>query len=163
MIIECINCSKKFQVNSELIPQEGRSIQCGSCGHVWFFLNNNQENQEILKSDIKINMPSSIQNNANNEKILKENKSIESFTETKKQKLTKKKVYDLTKYKKVNKFSFSKFLSYIIVFIITFIALLIIIDTFKNYFYEKFPNLEIVLFNLFETLTDIKLFIKDLI
>ena len=37
MIIECIKCSKKFEVNSDLIPSDGRTIQCGSCGHVWFF------------------------------------------------------------------------------------------------------------------------------
>ena len=31
MIIECISCNKKFEVNSELIPDSGRTIQCGSC------------------------------------------------------------------------------------------------------------------------------------
>ena len=37
MIIECINCSKIFEVNAELIPSSGRTIQCGSCNHVWFY------------------------------------------------------------------------------------------------------------------------------
>ena len=37
MIIECIKCIKKFEVNSELIPSEGRTIQCGSCNHIWFY------------------------------------------------------------------------------------------------------------------------------
>ena len=37
MIIECINCNKKFEVNSDLIPIEGRTIQCGLCNHIWFF------------------------------------------------------------------------------------------------------------------------------
>ena len=37
MIIECINCNKVFEVNSELIPENGRTIQCGSCNHVWFY------------------------------------------------------------------------------------------------------------------------------
>ena len=37
MIIECINCHKKFVVNSDLIPTAGRNIQCGSCNHLWFF------------------------------------------------------------------------------------------------------------------------------
>ena len=37
MIIQCINCNKNFDVNSELIPSSGRTIQCGSCNHVWFF------------------------------------------------------------------------------------------------------------------------------
>ncbi len=37
MIIECISCNKKFDVNSELIPSSGRTIQCGSCNHIWFY------------------------------------------------------------------------------------------------------------------------------
>ncbi len=37
MIIQCIKCSKKFEVRSDLIPQNGRTIQCGSCNHIWFF------------------------------------------------------------------------------------------------------------------------------
>ena len=42
MIIKCINCAKKFDVNSELIPSEGRTIQCGSCNHIWFFKKEDQ-------------------------------------------------------------------------------------------------------------------------
>ena len=37
MIIECINCHKKFKVDSKLIPENGRQIQCGSCNHIWHF------------------------------------------------------------------------------------------------------------------------------
>ena len=44
MIIECINCNKVFEVNSELIPENGRTIQCGSCNHIWFYKHN-----DILK------------------------------------------------------------------------------------------------------------------
>ena len=46
MIIECINCSKIFDVNSDLIPSAGRTIQCGSCDKVWFF-DPNKENLKI--------------------------------------------------------------------------------------------------------------------
>ena len=46
MIIECVNCSKKFAVDSNLIPSAGRTIQCGSCNHVWFF-KKGQENQHF--------------------------------------------------------------------------------------------------------------------
>ena len=71
--------------------------------------------------------------------------------------------YELTKYKKKTKFSFTKLLSYLVVFIISFIALIIIIDTFKKPLYSNFPVLELIMFNLFETLTDVQLFIKDLL
>ena len=50
MIIECICGQKKFEVNSELIPDTGRTIQCGSCDKVWFYKpeNFNNENQKDL-------------------------------------------------------------------------------------------------------------------
>ena len=51
MIIECINCAKKFDVNAELIPTDGRTIQCGSCDHVWFFKINNQNKSDFLIND----------------------------------------------------------------------------------------------------------------
>ena len=57
----------------------------------------------------------------------------------------------------------SKFFSYLIVFIISFVALIILLDTLKTPLITVFPGLEIILFNLFETLQDIKLFIIDLI
>ena len=38
MIIECNNCKKKFEVDSSLIPETGRKIQCGSCEHIWFYM-----------------------------------------------------------------------------------------------------------------------------
>ena len=37
MIIDCINCNKKFNVESELIPSDGRLIQCGSCNYAWHY------------------------------------------------------------------------------------------------------------------------------
>ena len=57
----------------------------------------------------------------------------------------------------------SKFFSYLMVFIISFVALIILLDTLKTPIINVFPGLEIILFNLFETLKDIKLFIIDLI
>ena len=57
----------------------------------------------------------------------------------------------------------SKFFSYLVVLIISFVALIILLDTLKNPLINVFPGLEILLFNLFETLQDINLFIIDLI
>ena len=36
MIIQCQNCSRKFQVNTEDIPKEGRMVQCSNCSQKWF-------------------------------------------------------------------------------------------------------------------------------
>jgi len=37
MIIECISCSKKFELKDELLPPEGSKVRCGACSEVWFF------------------------------------------------------------------------------------------------------------------------------
>ena len=58
--------------------------------------------------------------------------------------------------------TFGKLLSYLIVSIISFIALVVLLDTLKTPLINIFPGLEKLLFNLFETLKDIKLFIIDL-
>ena len=44
MIIICPSCNKKFEVDSALIPNKGKLLQCGSCNHKWFFNKNNQIN-----------------------------------------------------------------------------------------------------------------------
>ena len=37
MIISCENCNKKFEVSDNLIPAQGRLLQCSGCDHKWFF------------------------------------------------------------------------------------------------------------------------------
>jgi len=64
---------------------------------------------------------------------------------------------------KKNTFNISKFLSYFLVFLITFIALIIVLDTFKSPLSSIIPGLEIFLYNFFETLKDLYLFIKNLL
>jgi len=134
MIIQCTNCHKKFEVNSSLIPSVGRLIQCGSCNHKWFYKPN-------IIEELKIET---------NTDIVTINENSKEFKNTYNQ-------------PKKNNISFSKLLYYLIVIIISFIALVIILDTFKFQLESVFPNLEFVLFNLFETLKDIKLFIKNLL
>ena len=35
MIVSCPECNKRYQVESGLIPDQGRQVRCASCGHVW--------------------------------------------------------------------------------------------------------------------------------
>tara|TARA_B100001057_G_scaffold426728_1_gene451055 strand:- start:6892 stop:7371 length:480 start_codon:yes stop_codon:yes gene_type:complete len=159
MIIECVNCAKKFSVNSDLIPEAGRTIQCGSCNHVWFF---KRDHQEQLKVDIpnikkKTNIPKQ------KKVIKKSNPKNESQSSQISDDDKDRRDYKIVEYKSKSKFTFSKFLSYIVVLIISFVGFLIVVDTFKVKIYENFPNLEILIFSLFETLKDITLFVKDLI
>ena len=60
-------------------------------------------------------------------------------------------------------FTLSNIISIILVIIISFIGLIIFLDTFKSPLIDLFPSLELLLFNLFETLKDIFLFTKNLI
>ena len=156
MIIECINCNKVFEVNSELIPENGRTIQCGSCNHVWFYNPRIADIKKEIKQEVEINIkekPTINHIKMDTSKVFEE-KDYSKLEE---------KNYEITKYKPRKSLSFTKFLSYLIVLLITFVALLVFIDTFKTYLYQLFPSLELVIFNLFEILKDIKLFIKDLV
>ena len=153
MIIECINCNKKFNVNSELIPVKGRNIQCGSCNHLWFF-----KKETLLDFSQKdVGFVEEKETNTNHGEF-KTNNVHDSI----KKKRVKKDSSALVKYNKKTNYTFSNFLSLIIVIIISFIALLILIDTFKDPLYEKFPKLEFIIFNLFETFKDIHSFLKNL-
>ena len=160
MIIECTNCNKKFEVDPELIPEKGRSIQCGSCNHKWFFKKDIQEsileiNDEIsineIKEEIKITKDVNIEK-ADEKKITEE--ILEERIEIKQNNEEK-------PLKKSN--ILNKIISYLVVAIISFVALIIVLDTFKTPLNNIFPNLELLLFNLYETFEDIGLFVKDLI
>tara|TARA_Y100001936_G_C15831346_1_gene536968 strand:+ start:92 stop:532 length:441 start_codon:yes stop_codon:yes gene_type:complete len=146
MIINCINCNKKFEVNSELIPDTGRTIQCGSCNHTWFF-----------RKEDKFQIPEKekLVDKSTNKKAIFDN--LETANNL------SKKTHEITKYQPKKNFSFGNFLSIIIVMIISFIALIIVLDTFQKPLYKIFPNLELILFNLYETFKDIGLFFKDLL
>ena len=155
MIITCVNCNKKFNVNSDLIPEDGRTIQCGSCNHVWFFKKDLKEELEIQKSE---------ETEIIEKQLFDDTKIINETINTKKNfNKSSKKKSEIVKYQHKKKFGFSTFLSYIIVTIISFCALIILIDTFKSPLYNIFPGLELILYSFFETLKDIQLFIKDLI
>ena len=164
MIINCPNCNKRFKINTSLIPVEGRDLKCGSCDHVWFYkiedknleplslkedIINNEDKPEIV--DKKIERTNEVKKSSSHSKIdTKDKKDLD--------KIADKQIPSKNKTKNTS----SKFFSYIFVFIISFVALIILIDTLKVPLINIFPGLEILLFNLFEILKDIKLFIIDL-
>ena len=147
MIIVCPCGEKNFDVDENLIPDKGRLLKCGSCDQTWYFNKNvNEQSKPLIDKPIK------------QKKILYEDENIS----TSESNVPIKPGSELVKYKPKYDFSFGKFLGYIIVSIITFIAIVIILDTFKVPLSNIFPNLELVLYNLFETLRDLILFAKDL-
>ena len=162
MIIECTNCNKKFRVDDDLIPENGREIICGSCNHAWHFKPEKTSEKSLVLDDEMV---------ALQKKPNQDNTDFqEDFSNTKSEKNTKNDQIKFSNKTKVDlkidtKNTYSKtsnFFSYSIVVIISFIALIILVDTIKSPLINIFPGLEIVLFNLFETLKDVRLFITDL-
>jgi len=164
MIIDCIKCTKKFEVNASLIPDNGRTIQCGSCNHVWFYKPEiEQSKNEIID---EITSPKSNNNDLENKKNDNVNEKLLKTEDTNDQEniaKTKSSSDEIINENKKTRFSVSKFLSYFLVFLITFIALIIVLDTFKSPLSRVIPELEIFLYNFFETLKDLYLFIKNLL
>ena len=142
MIITCPSCNKKFKVDASLIPMEGKLLQCGSCNHKWFFEKKvKKEIKKPLDKETEIidkNVPD------NTEKLITEAEKAISKTE---KNSTKNKI---------------NILSFLLVLIITFVALVILLDTFKNSINLIIPRFDLILNNLYETLKDIILFIKDI-
>ena len=162
MIITCPSCKKNFNIDINLIPTDGRNLQCGSCDHVWFY-----KKEDPIPETLQINEDITIQENEDSNKLnddvskdqtikelVKDNKKVKSELSTNKETESKPEV--------IKKTQSSKFFSYLIVFIISLGALIILLDTLKTPLINIFPGLEVLLFNLYETLKDIKLFIIDL-
>jgi len=134
MIIVCEKCSKKFELKESLIPEKGRMLKCGNCGYKWFY-----QKEINLKNEIKT------RNDVTKSSIIRD-KHIKTITKNNKN----------LKSSKINYFNF------FLVSVITLIALLIIIDTFQKQLITFFPTLKNILYNLYEILTDLKLFLIDL-
>src|SRR6056300_266160 len=161
MIISCPNCNKQFKINPSLIPDNGRDLKCGSCDHLWFYkIEDNKTEPLPLSDDFKDKeIDNKIVENINKPNdVSLPKKTVGSIDETEDNIAEK----QLPTKNKIKKNASSKFFSYLIVLIISFVALIILIDTLKVPLINIFPGLEILLFNLFEILKDIKLFIIDL-
>ena len=146
MIIKCEQCHKKFEIGSNLIPEKGRLLQCSSCSHKWFYKRDIlEETKTVIKhQDIKTK-----KKEINNIKV------FEDLTSPKK--LKRKHSYTPFENKKIS------FLNIILVFVISIIALIVLLDTFKSPINLMIPNIEFFLESLYETLKDILLFIQDLL
>ena len=154
MIIECPSCKKKFEINANLIPKEGRLLECSSCDHQWFYKDIDENISEELHNLEEIKSSITLEEKKGNKK---------NIGNRNKDKNTKK---NTTKHKNIKEKDSNKnipFLNLILIFIITFISFLLIVETFKSPLKEFIPNIDIILNNLYETFKDIYLFINDLL
>jgi len=179
MIITCNNCNKKFNIDSNLIPDMGRLLQCASCDHKWFFKNEVLENtvNPIVKDNDYVNVLD--QDNPINNKeinpsdISKEETEVDieeehdekikvNNDEAPNKKIDANIDENTTVNAKPKKQKNFKILNIFVVVIISFVAFVIIVDTFKYPIGKIVPNIEFILYNLYESIKDITLFIRDL-
>ena len=181
MIITCNNCNKKFDIDSNLIPDNGRLLQCASCDHKWFFKKEVLENavrpidEDINNDNVNILVQNKLSNNdqINPSNLLKEEakahieEEIDKKIEINKEEEPKNKIdANINESTKANakpkKQKNFKILNIFFVVIISFVAFIIIVDTFKYPIGKIVPNTEFILYNLYESIKDIILFIRDL-
>ena len=166
MIISCPNCNKKFKIDQNLIPISGRLLQCSNCKHKWHFKIEKKDETDdgsfepekvILKNnneDIKVN---SIENDSLIEENLKKKELKKKEKVVKKTKKIKQNINQNKKEKPVG------LLNMIIILIISFVAIVIAIDTFRIELSKYMPFLNPMLNSFYAIISDINSFIKDLI
>ena len=153
MIIVCPSCGKNFNVRDDQIPDKGRLLQCSNCKHEWFYTKNTipiDDNIDELSNDELTQESFGILDE-------EEDKSDDVIVEEKTIKLEKTKNINKKKTIKVN------FFKLLLVFIISFVAFVLIVDTFIVQISKYVPFAEKYLDNLYQSLIDISLFFQNLI
>ena len=163
MIIECPACSKKFNIDEKLIPDEGRLLKCGNCDHTWFY--KKEENLKLETETIKINEIEENKSEINVEPVdvpIKQTKNV-------RKKISKKSSTKDSTSKElvsIDKSSVSRennIIKKIFLIIISIIAFILLLDTFKNQISIIFPGIIKMSDSLYLVINDLKLFIKDLV
>ena len=164
MIVNCECGEKKFNVDSSLIPKEGRLLKCGSCSKIWHYTpiietKNDEELDAIInENDVKKKVHSDEAINDENFKAINEELLSEDNADDKVEEYNiKEKKENDEKQEKIK-----MVLVYFIVVIISLLGLIFLLDTFKSYLISVFPIITPFLDSFYETLLDFKLFVKDL-
>ena len=163
MIIECPACSKKFNIDEKLIPDEGRLLKCGNCDHSWYY-----KKEEALKLETETIAINEIEKNKSEinikpvdvpiKKTKKIRKKISKKSSTKES--TSKELVSIDKSSVLRE---NNIIKKIFLIIISIIAFILLIDTFKNQISVIFPGIVQMSDSLFQVINDLKLFIKDLV
>jgi len=127
------------------------------CQHTWFF--KNAISIDTDKSYDSKN-PTLMEDTFGSEKddlIVENNLDNQELSENKNKKWTSITKSNLGKKKRIS------IINLTLVFIISFIALIILTDTFKSQIGKIVPSVDFLLYNLYESIKDILLFINDLI
>ena len=163
MIIECPACSKKFNIDEKLIPDEGRLLKCGNCDHTWFF--KKEENIKLEAETTKLNEINQNKSEINIEPVeepIKQKKKIRKKI-SKKSSTKESTSKELVSIDKSSVSRENNIIKKIFLIIISIIALILLLDTFKNQISVIFPGILKMSDSLYLVINDLKLFIKDLV
>ena len=163
MIIECPACSKKFNIDEKLIPTEGRLLKCGNCDHTWFF--KKEENIKLETETTRLNEIKENKSEINIEPVEEPIKQIKKIRKkiSKKSSTNKSTSKELVSIDKSSVSKENKIIKKIFLIIITIIAFILLLDTFKNQISVIFPGILKMSDSLYLVINDLKLFIKDLV
>ena len=167
MIIECPNCNKKFNLDGKLIPENGRTLKCGNCDHIWHYKITLKKNSDVQKISEDKNSEIDINTSKKDNKI-KEKVNDEDISDINKKIISKIKAGDSETEKNNERVDYEKGIKfkmifiYFVIFIISLFGLIFLLDTFKYNLSNIFPGIVPLFDSLYETLLDLKLFIKDL-
>ena len=163
MIIECPACSKKFNIDEKLIPDEGRLLKCGNCDHTWFY--KREENLKLETESKKINEIEENKSEINIEPVdvpIKQTKKIRKKI-SKKSSTKESTSKELVSIDKSSVSRENNIIKKIFLIIISIIAFILLLDTFKNQISVIFPGILKMSDSLYLVINDLKLFIKDLV
>ena len=163
MIIECPACSKKFNIDEKLIPDEGRLLKCGNCDHTWFY--KKEENIKLKAETTKLNEIDEKKPNINIEQVEEPLKQIKKIRKkTSKKYLTKESTSkELVSIDKSSVSRENNIIKKIFLIFISIFAFILLVDTFKNQISVIFPGILKMSESLYLVINDLKLFIKDLL
>ncbi len=163
MIIECPACSKKFNIDEKLIPDEGRLLKCGNCEHTWLY--KKEEKIKLEAETTKISQIEEIKSETNIKPVddpIKQTKKIRKKI-SKKSSTKESTSKELVSIDKSSVSRENNIIKKIFLIIISIIAFILLIDTFKNHISVIFPGIVQMLESLYLVINDLKLFIKDLV
>jgi predicted Zn finger-like uncharacterized protein len=161
MILSCNSCEKKFVVPDKAITDTGRIVQCGSCGNKW--------KQYPIKNKTTINEVVATKKitpvKREKKKKIKKTREINLYSPEylkKKHGINLDNIKNIENKKYIEKVSFG-FYNFLVVFIITIIALSKVLHFFQDIIVLNFPFTEFYLSYFFESMRNIFDILKNLI
>tara|TARA_B100001996_G_C18532549_1_gene543655 strand:+ start:144 stop:647 length:504 start_codon:yes stop_codon:yes gene_type:complete len=164
MIIACNSCDKKFIVPDNAVTAAGRLVQCSSCGNKWTqYPIKKTEKKEVKKIKKNINKPKTKKNDipTYSQEYLQKKHGIKIIDPSSIANNSSKRKSGNLKTKNTN-IGYG-FYSYLITLIIILIFMLGALNLTKDIIIYSYPNLEIYINHLYETLNSFKVIISDII